>query len=197
MRDNGSFRFDGKQPTLASTLKAAGYRTAAFVGAFVLDARFGLNAGFDVYDDRYGARPAGGDLSLVERPANAVLDPAVEWMAAAESPWFAWAHLYDPHEPYEPPEPFRSRFAADPYAGEIAFADARLGLALDELSRARTARQHASSSSPPTTASRSASTRSGPTVSSPTTRRCGFRSSSGRRRRSSRPCSMGRRNSWT
>jgi arylsulfatase A-like enzyme/Flp pilus assembly protein TadD len=135
VRDNGSFRFDGKQPTLASTLKAAGYRTAAFIGAFVLDARFGLNAGFDVYDDRYGARPAGGDLSLVERPANAVLDSAVEWMAAAESPWFAWAHLYDPHEPYEPPEPFRSRFAADPYAGEIAFADARLGLALEELSR--------------------------------------------------------------
>ena len=135
VRDNGSFRFDGKQPTLASTLKAAGYRTAAFIGAFVLDARFGLNAGFDVYDDRYGARPAGGGLSLVERPANAVLDPAVEWMAAAESPWFAWTHLYDPHEPYEPPEPFRSRFAADPYAGEIAFADARLGLALEELSR--------------------------------------------------------------
>ena len=59
VRDNGSFRFDGKLPTLAGTLKAAGYRTGAFVAAFVLDARFGLNAGFDVYDDRYGSRPAG------------------------------------------------------------------------------------------------------------------------------------------
>jgi arylsulfatase A-like enzyme/Flp pilus assembly protein TadD len=133
VRDNGSFRFDGQRPTLASTLKAAGYRTGAFVGAFVLDARFGLNHGFDVYDDRYGARPAGGDLSLVERPADAVLGPAVQWIASGEGPWFAWAHLYDPHEPYAPPEPFRGRFASDPYSGEVAFADARVGAALDEL----------------------------------------------------------------
>ena len=135
VRDNGSFRFDGKLPTLASTLKSAGYRTGAFVASFVLDARFGLNVGFDVYDDRYGARPAGGDLSQVERPAGAVLDSAVEWIVGAEQPWFAWAHLYDPHDPYDPPEPFRSRFATDPYAGEIAFADERLGVALAELSR--------------------------------------------------------------
>jgi tetratricopeptide (TPR) repeat protein len=135
VRDNGSFRFDGKRPTLASTLKAAGYRTAGFVASFVLDARFGLNAGFDAYDDRYGSRSAGGDLSQVERAADTVLDSAVRWIAAAETPWFAWAHLYDPHEPYAPPEPFRSRFAADPYAGEIAFADARLGAALEVLTR--------------------------------------------------------------
>jgi arylsulfatase A-like enzyme/Flp pilus assembly protein TadD len=135
VRDNGSFRFDGQRPTLASTLKAAGYRTGAFVGAFVLDARFGLNHGFDVYDDRYGARPAGGDLSLVERPADVVLDATVRWIASGQGPWFAWAHLYDPHEPYAPPEPFRGRFASDPYSGEIAFTDARLGAALDELQR--------------------------------------------------------------
>jgi arylsulfatase A-like enzyme/Tfp pilus assembly protein PilF len=135
VRDNGSFRFDGKLPTLASTLKSAGYRTGAFVASFVLDARFGLNAGFDVYDDRYGARPTGGDLSQVERPADAVLDTAVQWISSAEQPWFAWTHLYDPHDPYEPPEPFRSRFASEPYSGEIAFADARLGAALDELGR--------------------------------------------------------------
>ena len=119
-----------------------GYRTGAFVGAFVLDARFGLNAGFDVYDDRYGARPSGGELSQVERPADVVLDAAVQWIADARTartrgqPWFAWVHLYDPHDPYDPPEPFRTRFADEPYAGEIAFADARLGDALDEL-RAR------------------------------------------------------------
>lgn len=135
VRDNGSFRFDGRRPTLASALKAAGYRTGAFIGAFVLDARFGLNAGFDVYDDRYGARPSGGDLSLVERPADAVLDAAVRWIGSGAGPWFAWAHLYDPHEPYAPPEPFRARFASDPYSGEIAYADARLGDALDALTR--------------------------------------------------------------
>ena len=138
VRDNGSFRFDGRLPTLAGTLKGAGYRTGAFVASFVLDARFGLNAGFDVYDDRYGARPAGGDLSIVERPAGAVIDAALPWITgggSAGQPWFAWLHLYDPHEPYDPPEPYRGRFAADPYAGEVAFADARLGAALEELSR--------------------------------------------------------------
>jgi arylsulfatase A-like enzyme len=77
VRDNGSFRFDGRQPTLASTLKAAGYRTGAFVAAFVLDARFGLNAGFDVYDDKYGSRPTGGGVSVLERPADQVLNAAV------------------------------------------------------------------------------------------------------------------------
>jgi len=141
VRDNGSFRFDGSRPTLASTLKAAGYRTGAFVGAFVLDARFGLNAGFDVYDDRYGSRSAGGELSVLERPADKVLDAAVSWIAklgdaaAATAPWFAWAHLYDPHEPYDPPEPFRTRYASDRYAGEIAFTDAQLGAAIDRLAR--------------------------------------------------------------
>jgi arylsulfatase A-like enzyme/Tfp pilus assembly protein PilF len=148
VRDNGSFRFDGKLPTLASVLKGAGYRTGAFIASFVLDARFGLNAGFETYDDRYGARPAGGDLALVERPANEVLESATTWIAgaaaqasraapgtAAALPWFAWIHLYDPHDPYDPPEPFKTRFASDAYAGEIAFADARLGDTLDALSR--------------------------------------------------------------
>ena len=135
VRDNGSFRFDGKHRTLAGVLKDAGYRTGAFIGAFVLDARFGLNAGFDVYDDRYGPRPTTGELSIVERPAGAVLDAARQWIASAGQPWFAWAHLYDPHEPYAPPEPFRSRFAPDGYAGEVASTDARLGAALDSLSR--------------------------------------------------------------
>ena len=141
VRDNGSFRFDGSRPTLASTLKAAGYRTGAFVAAFVLDARFGLNAGFEVYDDRYGLRPAGGALTMLERPADKVLAAAVSWIAGrketagATQPWFAWAHLYDPHEPYDPPEPFHTRFASDRYSGEIAFADAQLGAALDQLAR--------------------------------------------------------------
>jgi arylsulfatase A-like enzyme/Tfp pilus assembly protein PilF len=141
VRDNGSFRFDGTRPTLADVLKAAGYHTGAFVGAFPVDARFGLNAGFDVYDDKYGSRPAGGELSVLERPADQVLAPAYAWIArgvssgqsAAPAPWFAWVHLYDPHDPYVPPEPFRSRFASDLYSGEIAYADAALGATLERL----------------------------------------------------------------
>src|SRR6185436_2418696 len=118
VRDNGSFRFGGDRPTLATALQAAGYRTGAFVASFVLDARFGLNAGFDVYDDKYGSRPAGGALTVTERPADKVLDAAVHWIAApgdgatSSQPWFTWVHLYDPHEPYDPPEPYRSRYAA-------------------------------------------------------------------------------------
>src|SRR6266536_4613756 len=120
VRDNGSFRFDGKRPTLAGVLKAAGYHTGAFVGAFPVDARFGLNAGFDVYDDKYGSRPAGGELSVLERPAEQVLASAQSWIMSVGAggtpapgtlaPFFAWVHLYDPHDPYVPPEPFKSRF---------------------------------------------------------------------------------------
>jgi arylsulfatase A-like enzyme/Flp pilus assembly protein TadD len=140
VRDNGSFRFDGSHPTLAGTLKQAGYSTAAFVGAFVLDGRFGLNAGFDLYDDRM--RGSGSNLEVVQRTGEQVLAPATDWIlrhdnrqpsADKSPPWFGWIHLYDPHEPYAPPEPFRTRYASDPYAGEIAYTDAVLGQFLDRL----------------------------------------------------------------
>ena len=130
VRDNGTFHLGGASPTLAAALKTAGYRTGAFLGAFVLDARFGLNRGFDVYDDRMVGTSA--DLDLVQRTAEQVLAPAYEWIvdgasASPPPPWFAWVHLYDPHEPYSPPEPYRSRYAAEPYDGEVAYADAALG----------------------------------------------------------------------
>ena len=150
VHDNGTFRLGGSQPTLATALKAQGLRTGAFVGAFVLDARFGLNRGFDIYDDRM--LNSGSDSEIVERRADHVLDAAYQWITGrkaqplstqapdpiaqsrvpspqppAPTRWFAWVHLYDPHEPYAPPEPFRSRYAADLYAGEIAYADAALG----------------------------------------------------------------------
>jgi len=136
VHDNGTFRLGPSSPTLAEALKRAGYRTAAFVGAFVLDARFGLGRGFDVYDDRMLGR--GGDVEFVQRSAEQVLAPAYEWIASSPQPpvpWFVWAHLYDPHEPYAPPEPYRSRYAADPYDGEIAYADAALGAFVANLRR--------------------------------------------------------------
>ena len=136
VRDNGAFRFDRTRPTLASALGAAGYRTAAFIGSFVLDARFGLNAGFDLYDDRLNGSSA--NLDVVQRTAEQVLAPAYDWIttqgsALDDRPWFVWAHLYDPHEPYTPPEPFASRYSQDPYSGEIAYADQALGRFLDRL----------------------------------------------------------------
>ena len=137
VHDNGTFRLGESSPTIADALKRAGYRTAAFVGAFVLDARFGLGRGFDVYDDRMLGR--GGDVEIVQRNAEQVLAPAAEWIlkpsVISHQPWFTWVHLYDPHEPYEPPEPYRSRYASQPYDGEIAYADAALGTFIAELRR--------------------------------------------------------------
>ena len=133
VRDNGTYRLDAAQPTLAAAIKTAGYQTGAFVGAFVLDARFGLARGFDLYDDQYGQRPALGRLAVVERSAEQVTTRAATWIRSAPGPWFAWVHLYDPHEPYAPPEPFASTYASMPYDGEVAYADAALGRMLDDL----------------------------------------------------------------
>ena len=149
MRANGLFRLGPSLPTLATVLKGAGYRTGAFVGAFVLDARFGLNRGFDVYDDRYGEKPSGDPAEGAERPAEDVIKPALAWILGPtpdaesavansgsripnpESRWFAWVHLYDPHEPYRAPEPFASRY--EPYDAEVAYTDAMIGRLLDQL----------------------------------------------------------------
>ncbi len=136
VRDNGTYRLDPAQPTLPAAIKSAGYQTGAFIGAFVLDARFGLARGFDVYDDRYGQRPSAGRMDVVERPADQVTTSAAAWIRAATAPWFAWVHLYDPHEPYAPPEPFASRYRSTPYDGEVAYSDAALGRMLDDLQSA-------------------------------------------------------------
>ena len=143
VRTNGLFRLGPKLPTLATLLKDAGYRTGAFVGAFVLDARFGLNRGFDVYDDRYGENHPGDDTEEAERRAEDVIRPATEWITQANPPsairnpqskWFAWIHLYDPHEPYRAPEPYASRFA--PYDAEVAYTDAAIAKLLSALDAA-------------------------------------------------------------
>src|SRR2546423_4223985 len=142
VRTNGLFRFGSTLPTLATILKAAGYRTAAFVGAFVLDARFGLNRGFDAYDDRYGEPRAGDPADAAERRAEDVVKPALAWINHESNPqsairnpqWFAWVHLYDPHEPYRAPEPYASQHA--PYDAEVAYTDAVLGKFIADLDAA-------------------------------------------------------------
>jgi choline-sulfatase len=149
LRANGLFRLGPNLPTLATVLKAAGYRTGAFVGAFVLDARFGLNRGFDVYDDRYGEKPTDDPAEGAERRAEDVVKPAAAWInqqftsanlqsnpqSAIRNPqWFAWVHLYDPHEPYRAPEPYASRH--EPYDAEVAYTDAMVGRLLADLKAA-------------------------------------------------------------
>jgi len=133
VRVNGSAALSQAHTTLADALSEKGYEAAAFIGAFVLDGRWGLNQGFDTYDDTFDMKKFKRlDLAGVQRPANQVMDPALEWLEThKEKPFFTWIHLYDAHSPYEPPEPFLSEFRgrgpAALYDGEIAFADQQVG----------------------------------------------------------------------
>jgi arylsulfatase A-like enzyme/tetratricopeptide (TPR) repeat protein len=106
---------------LAERLRAAGYRTAAYVSSFVLASRFGLARGFQIYDDRF---PPGAS----ERSARDTAGAALRTIQDRRSePLFLWVHFYDPHTPYVPVEPYRSRFAKDPYLGEVAAMDEQIG----------------------------------------------------------------------
>jgi arylsulfatase A-like enzyme/Tfp pilus assembly protein PilF len=143
VHNNGVAGVAAGVPTLATRLHDAGYRTGAFVGAFVLDARFGLSRGFDTYDDRVGSDTGPITFSFAERRGDEVVALAGDWIvdasskrgraAAPPSPWFCWIHLFDPHAPYRAPE----HRAADPYDNEVAYADAQLGQLIDRLRSAR------------------------------------------------------------
>ena len=133
VRDNGVV-FDGRVAPLARVLRESGRRTAAFVGAYVLDRRFGLADGFEVYDDRVRRDPSADARLEAERPAVEVIDAATTWLGQVSSPFFLWVHLYDPHVPYEPPLAFgRGRH---PYDGEVAYADSQIARLLDALTSA-------------------------------------------------------------
>jgi arylsulfatase A-like enzyme/Flp pilus assembly protein TadD len=127
IRDNSGFRFPAGTPTLATILKSRGYRTGAFVSAFPLDSRFGLAAGFDVYDDRLGGAETHSAFLVAERPASETVAAAVRWLEGGSGERrFTFVHLYEPHYAYAPPPPFAERFQSDPYQGEVAAADAAL-----------------------------------------------------------------------
>ncbi len=142
VRDNGGFYLDDEHVVLAEILRDEGLRTGGFVGAFVLDAKWGIAQGFDHYFDDFEL----GDtvrmaLNEIERPAGEVTDAALAWLdEAPEARFFSWVHYYDPHSPYEPPEPFAERYRNRPYVGEIAYVDSQVGRLLawlDENGRAR------------------------------------------------------------
>lgn len=135
VRDNGSFRLADERLTLAEVLGESGYATAAFVASFVLDRRFGLAQGFAVYDDQITSDPAMLESLEAERGGEDVLAAFTQWLEERHDPgpFFAWLHLFDPHAPYLPPEPFRSRYAGNPYAGEIAYTDQVVGRIVEAL----------------------------------------------------------------
>src|SRR5712692_2080173 len=129
----------GKElPFLPEILHKNGYKTAAFVGALVLDPLKlapGFDRGFDVYDAGFHRRRPGEDsYHSLERRGEEVLKRAVAWLSKRPpGPFFLWIHLYDPHDPYTPPEPYRTRYQADPYDGEIAYTDSVIGKLIVEL----------------------------------------------------------------
>ena len=133
VRVNGNNALSDDQTTAAEIFAAAGYKTAAFIAAFVLDGRWGLKQGFDYYDDQFNLKKYRQlDLGTVQRPGNEVVDSALKWLEENRGqPFFAWVHLYDPHLPYEPPEPYFSQYRYYPpvslYDGEIAFMDEQIG----------------------------------------------------------------------
>ena len=131
VRENGVV-FDRKRPTLARIFKDAGYRTGAFVGAYVLNRRFGLNEGFDVYDDSVRRDAARAEMLEAERPGAEVVDAALKWLDGS-APFFAWVHMYDPHAPYAPPAEFLQKAGGNAYDGEVAYADAQVGRLLAAL----------------------------------------------------------------
>jgi arylsulfatase A-like enzyme/Tfp pilus assembly protein PilF len=161
IRDNSGYRLRPNARTVATLLHAAGYSTAAFVGAFPLDSRFGLNQGFDRYDDRLGDAHAPEEFVMPERPASAVVPLARAWILGAGGAgradeagradaagrvggaggadgagvggWFAWVHLFDPHAPYRPPPPFDAQYSGRPYYGEVAAVDAALAPVFEDL----------------------------------------------------------------
>lgn len=150
LRINGRGRLPGGVPTLAETLRARGYQTAAFIASVTLDSRYGLDRGFDVYDDEAaGLRPEHEGLELYAaadaqqlqryRPGDEMADAALGWLAgaaAAGRPFFAWVHFYDPHQPYaDHTNEFARPVATNGYDTEVAFMDAQVGRLVDFLRR--------------------------------------------------------------
>ena len=138
VRDNGGYYVPEDSETLAEVLRDAGYRTGGFVAAFVVDSRWGLDQGFDRYYDDFNFREFERiSLDSVQRPGDEVMDAALAWMdEVKEERFFSWIHLYDPHWPYEAPEPWASRvsgYSDAPYDAEVLFTDSLVGRFLDWL----------------------------------------------------------------
>jgi arylsulfatase A-like enzyme/Flp pilus assembly protein TadD len=145
VRDNVGYRFDAaKQRSLPLVLRQGGYATGGAVSAYVLRGDTGVAQGFDFWDSQVEMQLAAG-LGQSRRPGNETARLAIDWLrrvaageprgGGAAKPFFLFLHLYEPHSPYAPPEPFASRYKASPYDGEIAAADAVVGDVIAELRR--------------------------------------------------------------
>jgi len=135
VRNNGMFTVPEDVESLAEVYAREGYATGAFISAEVLNRKYGLNKGFDVFDDDLTRSRKLGRSAVPARRGNQTLASALQWLAGidADQPVFMWLHLYDPHAPYDPPPEFREKFPSDPYTGEIAFVDSLVEQLVDDL----------------------------------------------------------------
>jgi arylsulfatase A-like enzyme/Flp pilus assembly protein TadD len=128
VRDNGAFLVPETLQLVSEVLQQRGMDTAAFIGAFVLHSKWGINQGFSTYSDRFDMGRYGKILLQNEKRADEVLADATRWLGTrGKKRFFAWIHLYDPHFPYNPPPPFAARYPDDPYRGEVEYTDSELG----------------------------------------------------------------------
>ena len=134
VHDNLSLRLSESNVTLAEVLREQLFATVAVISSVVMDRKFGLDQGFDVYDDQF-EKPAGSDVDdPIERPGGEASRHIREYLAQhRDEPFFMFAHFYDPHTDYEPPEPFASQYADDLYTGEIAYVDQCVGEVIKRL----------------------------------------------------------------
>ncbi len=140
VRENVGYVLGSDAVTLAERFQSLGYHTGGFVSAFVLDARWGIARGFETYVDDFDLESMdGANLGSVQRAGPETISRALDWLdslpgagadgaaAGGRAPFFLWLHLFDPHDPYEPPEPFRSAYPGRPYDGEVAYTDSLIG----------------------------------------------------------------------
>ena len=136
VRENVGYSLDETLPTLAEELSAAGRETAGFVSAFVLDSRWGIGRGFDRYRDDFQLDPRKPSVNIgqVQHEGPDTIEHALAWLdEPRDSPFFLWVHLFEPHDPYTPPEPFRSQYPDRPYDAEVAYTDSLVGLLREGL----------------------------------------------------------------
>ena len=137
LRDNLGYTLNPKVPTLAELLKTNGYATGGAISSIVLNGGSGIGRGFDFYEDTVEPKEANQALSRVQRSGAETEQLLARWLEAQppDRPLFAFLHLYEPHTPYEPPEPYAGRYLSQPYDGEIAYADELVGRFLEVLKK--------------------------------------------------------------
>jgi arylsulfatase A-like enzyme/Tfp pilus assembly protein PilF len=134
VRDFTGFTLSRDRTTLATMLKSAGYRTGAVVASAVLEARWGINQGFQFYYDNFPPALPENWQVVAERRGDEVVRESIRWLDAQKGgPFFLWAHLFDPHDPYTPPAPYDRQYSSRPYDGEIAYTDDNVGRLIDSL----------------------------------------------------------------